>query len=230
MSKRKQTENLHLYAYNVPTGLPTFLKDWSDNAEILDADHVMTQGQIAELDERLTTAEGLIQDLSPESIEDYKRRLDALEHKSNAQANLIQNITAEQITQNRDIAKNANDIAELRVQVDHNTERIAELQTEINEGRADTAALEARVTSLEGRVSNCEHEIVDLTNDIIGLGENITDIAQQLEAVTNSLVNKQDKLVAGVGIRIDGNVISATGQGGGVIGQYDSTTENLTLG
>ena len=53
MSKRAQTENLHLYAYNTSQGLPTFLEDWSDNARILDADHVHTQGQIAALDERL---------------------------------------------------------------------------------------------------------------------------------------------------------------------------------
>ena len=51
-----------------------------------------------------------------------------------------------------------------------------------------------------------------------------------MTTVVDSLVNKQDKLTAGVGITIDeNNVISATG-GGNVIGDYDSATENLLLG
>lgn len=230
MSKRKQTENLHLYTYENARGLPTFLRDWSDNCEIIDAESVHVQDEIDALDTRLTTAEDTIESLSPESILDYKTRLDALERKSNAQANLIEAITREQTVQNNLINKNKTDIDALRVNIDNNTSNINQLRIDVDANRVDITTANGRIDALEVRVDNLEHEVIDLTNDIIGLGENITDIATQLEAVTNILNEKQDKLTAGAGIRIENNVISATGQGGGVIGTYDATTENLTLG
>lgn len=230
MSKREQTENLHLYTYENARGLPTFLQDWSDNAKSIDAESVLIHGEINALDERLTTAEDTIQSLSPESILDYKVRLDALERKSNAQANLIEAITREQTVQNNLINKNKTDIDTLRVNIDNNTSNINQLRIDVDANRVDIATANSRIDAIEVRVDNLEHEVIDLTNDIIGLGENITDIATQLEAVTNILNGKQDKLTAGAGIRIIDNVISATGSGGGVIGSYDYTTENLTLG
>ena len=230
MSKRKQTEKLHLYTYDNARGLPTFLQDWSDNARAIDAESERVQGEIDALDTRLTTAEETIESLSPESILDYKVRLDALERKSNAQANLIESITREQVVQNNLINKNKSDIETLRLNIDTNTSLINELREDVNANRADITTLSGRVDALEARVATLEHEVVDLTNDIIGLGENVRDIATQLEAVTVILNEKQDKLTAGAGIRIVDNVISATGSGGGVIGSYDSTTENLTLG
>lgn len=227
MSKRKQTENLHLYTYENARGLPTFLHDWSDNCEVIDAEHVKVQGEITALDERLTTAEDTIQSLSPESILDYKVRLDALERKSNAQANLIRSITDEQIVQNNLIDKNKTDIANLAVNIDNNTSKINQLRVDVDNNAVDINNANFRITNLENRVEVLEHEVTDLTNDIIGLGENVRDIASQLEAVTNIVVNKQDKLIAGQGIEIDeNNVISVKGV---VHGVYDPLTETITI-
>ena len=227
MSKREQTENLHLYTYENARGLPTFLQDWSDNARSIDAESVRVQGEIDALDGRLTTAENTIESLSPESILDYKVRLDALEKKSNAQANLIHAITEEQIVQNNLINQNKLDIASLRVNIDNNTSKINQLRVDVEQNKVDINNAVLRITNLENRVENLEHEVTDLTNDIIGLGENISDLASQFEALTNIVNNKQDKLTAGAGIKIDeNNVISVEGV---VHGVYDPDTETITI-
>ena len=227
MSKRKQTENLHLYTYENARGLPTFLQDISENCEVIDAESERLQGEIDNLDNRLTTAEDTIQSLSPESILDYKVRLDALEKKSNAQANLIQAITEGQLVQDRLISQNHNDIAELRVNIDNNTSKINQLRADVDANRVDINNANLKIVNLENRVATLEHEVIDLTNDIIGLGENITDIASQLEALTNIVNTKQNKLIAGVGIEIDdNNVISVKGV---VHGVYDPITETITI-
>ena len=227
MSKRKQTENLHLYTYENARGLPTFLRDWSENCEAIDAESERVQGEIDALDTRLTTAEQTIQDLSPESILDYKVRLDALEKKSNAQANMINAITQEQIVQNNLINQNKLDIVTLRANIDNNTSKINQLRVDVETNKVDINNANLRITNLENRVEVLEHEVVDLTNDIIGLGEDISDLASQFEALTNIVVNKQDKLTAGAGIVIDeNNVISVSGV---VHGVYDPITETITI-
>ena len=227
MSKRKQTKNLHLYTYENARGLPTFLRDMSENCEAIDAESVRIQSEIDTLDNRLTSAENTVESLSPESILDYKVRLDALEKKSNAQANLIQAITDEQIVQNNLINQNKLDIASLRVNIDNNTSKINQLRADVDANKVDINNANLRITSLENRVANLEHEVVDLTNDIIGLGEDIADLASQFEALTNIVNTKQNKLTAGVGIVIDeNNVISVSGV---VHGVYDPLTETITI-
>lgn len=227
MSKREQTENLHLYTYENARGLPTFLHDMSENAKAIDAESVNIHNEIDALNERVETAEETIESLSPESILDYKVRLDALEKKSNAQANLINAITQEQILQNNLINQNKVDIASLRANIDNNTSKINQLRDDVNANRIDINNADIKITSLEDRVTNLENKVVDLTNDIIGLGENIADLASQFEAITNIVNHKQDTLVAGQGISIDeNNVISVTGV---VHGVYDPITETLTI-
>lgn len=227
MSKREQTEKLHLYKYENARGLPTFLHDMSDNCDKIEAESNRLQSEINELDTRLTTAEDTIESLSPESILDYKVRLDALEKKSNAQANLIQIITENQLAQDKLINKNQADITDLRANIDNNTSKINQLRDDVDNNKIDIQNANLKITNLENRVATLEHEVVDLTNDIIGLGENINDIASQLEAITLLVANKQDKLIAGSGIEIDdNNVISVKGV---VHGVYDPLTETITI-
>lgn len=227
MSKREQTEKLHLYKYENARSLPTFLQDMSDNCDKVEAESIRLQGEIDSLDTRLTTAEDTIESLSPESILDYKVRLDALEKKSNAQATLIQIITDGQLVQDKLINKNQADISDLRVNIDNNTSKINQLRDDVENNKIDIQNANLKITNLENRVATLEHEVVDLTNDIIGLGENITDIASQLEAIALLVANKQDKLIAGTGIEIDdNNVISVKGV---VHGVYDPLTETITI-
>ena len=71
------------------------------------------------------------------------------------------------------------------------------------------------------------HSSIAVTNlDIVqSKGDSLTSAMSQ-KAVTDELANKQDKLVAGDNIIIEGNVISSTGggsgSGGGSVGIYPS--------
>lgn len=230
MSKRVQTENLKLYAYNTSQGLPTFLKDWSDNADIIDGAIKQNQDDIAENKADIIDLQSQIDVLDPENIRDYKARLDAMENKMATQAALLADNIRHDNDQDALIASNTARIELLENNVTNIQQSISDIREELSTTNANVASLDGRITSLENRCVIVEQEITDLRNDFIGLADDMTDLTHQFDAVVQTVVNKQDKLVAGTGIRIEGNVISATGQGGGVIGQYDSTTENLTLG
>lgn len=187
MSKRKQTENLHLYAYELTTGLPTFLKDWSDNMAILDGAHASVLSLISALDVRITTAEGTLEDLSPESIQDYKIRLNALEKKVVINTNSIKDVNTKIATVNAQI----NTInAEQIVQNNRLTaiETLGASHTElINELRTDLTGIDGRVTTLEQCCENVQHEIADMQHDIDGFNDDVTALATQVETLSTTV-------------------------------------------
>ena len=187
MSKRKQTENLHLYAYELTTGLPTFLKDWSDNMAILDGAHSTVLDLIGALDERLTTAEGTLEDLSPESIQDYKIRLNALEKKVVINTNGIKDVNTKIATVNAQI----NTInAEQIVQDNRLTvlETLGASHTElINALRINLTSVDGRVTNLEQCCDNVQHEITDMQHDIDGFNDDVTALATQVSTLSDAV-------------------------------------------
>lgn len=194
MSKRKQTENLHLYAYENLRGLPTFLKDWSDNMAILDGAHSTILSLIDGLNGRLTTAEGLIEDLSPESIEDYKIRLDALEKKVVINTNSIKDVNTKIATVNAQINS-------INVEQGVQNNRLTTLEgvvsnhsTLISELRTDLTGVDDRVTTLEQCCENVQHEIADMQNDINGFNDDVTALATQVETLSTT-VNELTDLV-----------------------------------
>ena len=230
MGVRKHTENYGLTTYQTSRGLPTYLEDTTDSMEIIDQVLKNHDGRIIDNADGIVDLQNQIDNLDVESIRDYKSRLDALETKVKTQSILLAENSRHDNEQDVQISSNTARIEVLENRVAVTERDIADLRTELNSTNLNVSTLEGRVTTLENRCDVIEHEIQDLKNDIIGISEDMVDLAHQFEATAELLVNKQDKLVAGTGIRIEGNVISATGQGGGVIGQYDSTTENLTLG
>ena len=230
MSVRKHTTNYGLTTYQTSRGLPTYLKDTTDSMEIIDRVLINHDGRINENAAGIDDLQEQIDHLDVESIRDYKARLDALETKVKTQSILLAENSKHDNEQDVQISSNTARIEVLENRVTVTERDIADLRADLNSTNLDVSALEGRVTTLENRCDVIEAEIQDLRNDIIGLSEDMVDLAHQFETTAELLVTKQDKLTAGTGIRIEGNVISATGQGGGVIGQYDSTTENLTLG
>ena len=65
--------------------------------------------------------------------------------------------------------------------------------------------LEQNVTNLTNEVNNLEGSVTNISNQVTNITQEITDLGD----------DKQDKLIAGDNITIVGNVISATGGGGG---------------
>ena len=187
MSKRKQTENLHLYAYELTTGLPTFLKDWSDNMAILDGAHSAVLGAINALDDRLTTAEGTIEDLSPESIEDYKIRLDALEKKVVVNTNSIKDVNTRINTINAQINSINSEQAVQNGKISA-LETLTASHTQLISGlRTDLTGIDGRVTTLEQCCENVQREIADLQSDVDGFNQDITILTGQIETLSNAV-------------------------------------------
>ena len=185
MSKRVQTTNLNLYAYENLRGLPTFLKDWSDNMLILDGAYVTVNGLISALDTRLTTAEDTLEDLSPESIEDYKIRLDALEKKVVINTNAIKDVNTRIGTINAQINS-------INVEQGVQNSRLTALEgvtanhtSQINSMIGDISSVTGRVTTLEQCCETVQHEIADMQSDINGFNDDLTVLATQFETVSD---------------------------------------------
>lgn len=220
MSKRVTTEHLNLYAYNNPSGVPTFLKDWSDNAQILDSEINTAKVNIANNTSDIADLQEQLEVLDPENIRDYKARLDAMENKMKTQSTLLNETIKHDNGQDAPIATNANKIANLESQVASINSDLSSIHVDITSANADISALEARVTALENRCTYIEGEITDLRNDFIGLADDMTDLTSQFDSVVQATANKQDKLIAGAGIQIVDNVIS-------VIGNYNNGNYSL---
>lgn len=81
----------------------------------------------------------------------------------------------------------------------------------INKPQINSIELNGNKTSAELGLTSKE-EFDTLSNTVVANGSTLTALN---ETVTNLSTNKQDKLVAGDGITIEGNVISSTSTGGG---------------
>lgn len=71
------------------------------------------------------------------------------------------------------------------------------------------------VKNTDGTYTSQSSTLVSNLDIVQDKGDSLTSAMSQ-KAVTDELANKQDKLVAGDNIIIEGNVISSTGGGGGV--------------
>ena len=218
MSKIERTENVGLTQY-VGITYPLFLNDYSSDMLLIDS-------LIKGINQDITEINRVISTVSTQNIDDLIARLGALEVKVDNNANLINNLLES--------------LSGLTVEVGKNTNRITALTTQLQTVKDDIEYLKQccdnvlsvlnehgeRITTNETAITNINAEIVRIKADVIGNAQDIQTLATQIALIIES---KQDKLMAGTGISIDGNVISATG-GGGVIGVYTPSTEDLTLG
>lgn len=217
MSTTNKTQNYDLLKY-VGIKYPLFLKDQSDNMDIIDA---LIKGINDDIDE----IQRVIDTVSTQNIDDLVARILALEVKVDNNANLIQSLLTS--------------LAGLTSEVDKNKNRIAALARELEQLKGDVEILKqccdsvmstlvahgASIAENTNELENINNDIIRIKADVIGNAQDIQTLATQL---ATSLDNKQDKLIAGTGISIVDNVISSTGGSGNVIGTYNDG--NLTLG
>ena len=217
MSTIEKTTNYDLTKY-VGIEYPLFLNDHSHDMEIIDA-------LIKGINDDIVDIQRVIDTVSTQNIDDLIARIMALEVKVDNNANLIQSLLTS--------------LAGLTSEVGKNTNRIAALTSELETAKEDIATLKqccdnvlsvlnehgASITQNTNAIENINNEISRIKQDVIGNAQDIRTLATQL---ATSLDNKQDKLIAGTGISIVDNVISATGGSGNVIGTYNDG--NLTLG
>lgn len=107
-----------------------------------------------------------------------------------------------------DVERGLDKITMIAQEIKNNTEGYA----------ADIKTLRKDTDDLGDQVQNIEAKIPQAASD----SNQLVDSAKMTSAISTAVSNKQDTLVAGKNITIDGNVISATVSGGGTGGAVNS--------
>lgn len=86
---------------------------------------------------------------------------------------------------------------------------------------SESFSIEAETVTINGKTPADKDEVVDLSAHLDAVEDDLADLNIAINNVSGEVDNlelsKQDKLVAGQNITIEGNVISATGGGGGEV-------------
>lgn len=152
---------------------------------------------------------------------------------TNQVGNLATTLNAAIDAQADAIAKTRNDyeVADQKIRADMN-EKDSELESMITEHAEELTTLRGNQASLGDQVAGIEEKIPESasgTNHLItkqqlldeemdirdDLNEGLSELQTQITAQAAEIATKQDKLIAGDNIIISGNVITATGAGGG---------------
>ena len=216
MSTIDKTNNYDLTKY-VGIKYPLFLGDFSDNMEIIDS-------LIKAINDDIVDIQRVIDTVSTQNIDDLLARIKALEIKVDNNANIISGLLESINGLSSELGKTNNRVSAIVGELETAKRDIETLKQCCDNVLSTLVTHGERITQNEIAITNINNEIVRMKENIIGNAQDITTLATQIATILES---KQDKLTAGTGISIDGNVISATG-GGGVIGSYSN--ENLTLG
>lgn len=218
MSTISKTNHYDLTKYE-GVDKPKFLGDISDdNQKIDDALHGINQ--------RMQAVEEVIDTVSTQNIDDMLARLGALEVKVDANANSIRGLADSINGLSTRVTNNTNNIASLGATLTDAQHDIENLKQCCDEVRTVLVQYGDRISGNETAITNINNQLTRMNEDIIGNAQDIATVATQINTLVES---KQDKLIEGTGIKIKDNVISVDGAGN-VVGTYDSSTENLTLG
>ena len=218
MSTIEKTPNCNLTKY-IGVTYPLFLGDMSDNMEVID-------GLIKGINDDIEDINRVIETVDTRNIDDLVARLGALEVKVDTNANIIQSLINSVNGLGALVDNNTNKITNIVEQLTTINDEIAQLKNRCDNIITVLAEHGDRISANENSIENITNQINRIREDVIGNAQDIATLATQLQT---AMENKQDKLYAGAGIKIENNVISAD-TSGNVIGSYDSSTENLTLG
>ena len=218
MSKIITTINYLLHKYG-GIKYPLFLNDFNDNMDIIDE---VMKG----IDDRLVDVERVIDTVSTQNIDDLMARLAALEIKVDNNASAINNLLTQQTVLSNRITANANAISTINATLIDVESDISELQSCCETVNNTLANHETRISTNTTAIDNINSEIDRIKQNVAGNSQDIITLGTQIQTLDST---KQNVLTAGSGISIVNDVISATGSGGGVIGSYDSDTENVNL-
>ena len=198
---------------------PKFLGDISN-------DHQKIDNALHSINQRMQAVEEVIDTVSTQNIDDMLARLGALEVKVDANANSIRGLSDSINGLSTRVTNNTNNIASLGATLTDAQRDIENLKQCCDEVRTVLVQYGDRISGNETAIANINNQLTRMNEDIIGNAQDITTVATQINTLIES---KQDKLIEGTGIKIEDNVISVDGAGN-VVGTYDSSTENLTLG
>lgn len=216
MSTINKTPNFGLTKY-VGIENPLFLNDHSHDMEIIDS-------LIKAINDNITNIQRVIDTVSTQNIDDLIARMMAIEVKVDNNANAIANLLTQYSGLASEINKNTGRINYINTQLESVQNDVEELKRCCDNVLSTLNSHGNRLTTNETAINNINSEIARIKENVLG---NSTDIRTLATQISNIIETKQNKLIAGVGITIENDVISAVSSGN-VIGVYDNG--NLILG
>lgn len=216
MSKIVKTPNYNLIKFD-GIKYPLFLNDFSENMSIIDA-------LINSINEDIEDINRIIDTVSTQNIDNLTARLDALEVKVDNNANIIASLADNLRSLSDEVVKNRNNITNIYSIINELQTDVADLKTCCQDVRNVLTTYGDRISNNENNITTINTELARVKNDVIGNARDIATLATQIQYVVD---NKQDTLVPGTGITINGNVISASGGGTTVVGTYSGETLSI---
>lgn len=201
--------------YTVPDD-PT-KEDFQKLVELLTAYQGTISGNVTELQERMTTAEGDIDTLQADMTE-AQGDISSLETRMTAAETDIDNLQS-------DISTAEGDISSLKSRMTTAEGDIDTLQADMTTAKGNISALQADITEAQEGISSLETRMADAEDDISTAQSDITALQNDKQDKTDSSLDTADKTVVGA----INEIYEELTQGGGVNSRLDTLEAELNV-
>lgn len=204
-----------LPVYTVPDD-PT-KEDFQKLVELLTAYQGTISGNVTELQERMTTAEGDIDTLQADMTE-AQGDISSLETRMTAAETDIDNLQS-------DMSTAQSDISSLKSRMTTAEGDIDTLQSDMTAAQSDISSLKDRMTTAEGDIASLETRMTAAEGDITTAENNITALQNDKQDKTDNSLDTADKTVAGA----INEIYEELTQGGGVNSRLDTVEAEVNV-
>lgn len=174
-------------------------------------------GNVTELKERMTTAEGDIDTLQADMTE-AQGDISSLETRMTAAEGDIDNLQS-------DISTAEGDISSLKSRMTTAEGDIDTLQADMTTAKGNISALQADITEAQEGISSLETRMADAEDDISTAQSNITALQNDKQDKTDNSLDTADKTVVGA----INEIYEELTQGGGVNSRLDTVEAELNV-
>ncbi len=140
-------------------------------------------------DTRLDALEHDVSILQPEEIDDYKRRLNAVENKVATNATLLNTLSDNDKAQDNRLDANESHISDIDTEQGVQNERLTNLETGLDDYKTSNDEWQVKqdnaITALDDRVTAAETEITDIKSDMAGFDDELTAMTGQIATIAN---------------------------------------------
>ncbi len=154
----------------------------------IDAETAARETEDAAINQRIDDLTAVVDDLNPESIEDFKTRLNAVEHKvatNSGLINLIQKKDEEQdeLLENHEQRLTALEAGVTALEEKHDADMalVNEHLTALDE---EQGLQNERIQTLEDECEVCKHELADLQSHVEAINDELVTVTNQVETLT----------------------------------------------
>ena len=191
--------------------------DFQKLVEILTAYQGTISGNVTELQERMTTAEGDIDTLQADMTE-AQGDISSLETRMTAAEGDIDNLQS-------DISTAEGDISSLKSRMTTAEGDIDTLQADMTTAKGNISALQADITEAQEGISSLETRMADAEDDISTAQSNITALQNDKQDKTDNSLDTADKTVVGA----INEIYEELTQGGGANSRLDTLEAEVNV-